>query len=143
MSIATILVIEDNVADIVLLRLGLDQIGEPYELEVLPDGEAALKFVADHRDGKKNHLPCVILLDLHLPRYNGVDVLAAIKEEPRLSHIQVVILSSFVTEEQQAELIELGALLHTKPTELIQYEALAAYILALCRHGLEKHALAH
>lgn len=142
MSIATILVIEDNVADIVLLRLGLDQTGEEYQLEVLPDGEAALKFIAEHRNGAKTHLPCVILLDLHLPRYNGVEVLAAIKEEPRLSHIQVVILSSFVPEEQQAELIELGALLHTKPSELSQYETLAEYILALCRHGLEKHPLA-
>ena len=63
MSIATILVIEDNVADIVLLRLGLDQTGEEYQLEVLPDGEAALKFIAEHRNGAKTHLPCVILLD--------------------------------------------------------------------------------
>ena len=71
MSVPTILVIEDNMADVFLIRHALDQHGEAYQLEVLPDGEAALGFVAEHRSGIRQHDPCVILLDLYLPKTTG------------------------------------------------------------------------
>ncbi len=97
MSIPTILVIEDNVADQVLLRYALDEMGEPYRFEVLVDGEMALAFIDDHRQGRREHEPCVILLDLHLPKYSGIEVLAAIREEPVLNHIHVFVLTTDIS----------------------------------------------
>ena len=110
MSLPTILVIEDNVADQVLIRIALDELGEPYEFQVLPDGEAALAFVADHRAGRRKHDPCVILLDLHLPKYNGIEVLTAIRGEPILDHIHVFIMTTDISPAQRAQVAELGGL---------------------------------
>jgi CheY-like chemotaxis protein len=70
---AKILVIEDNESEIGPLRHALDQSGEPYELEILNDGRGP-RFVHEHRAGIREPKPCVILLDLYLPRYDGVAV---------------------------------------------------------------------
>jgi CheY-like chemotaxis protein len=132
-SIPTILVIEDNLADVVLIRYALDEQGEAYSLEVLPDGEAALGFVAEHRAGRRKHEPCVILLDLHLPKYNGIEVLTAIREEPVLTHIHVVVLTTGASPMDRARLTELGGVCRDKPSHLDEIRALAIDIMALCK----------
>ena len=55
---------------------------EDYELEILKNGEEALRFVREHRTGIRQPEPCVILLDLHLPMYDGMAILRAIREAP-------------------------------------------------------------
>jgi hypothetical protein len=67
---AQILVIDDNNGEVQELRGALTECGEPYELSVLRDGEAALRFVADHRSGLRQPEPCVIVLDLNLPKHD-------------------------------------------------------------------------
>jgi CheY-like chemotaxis protein len=131
-GIPSILVVEDNVADVHLLRYALDAQGKPYRLEILSDGEAALTFVAEHRQGVRQHEPCVILLDLHLPKYNGIEVLTAIREEPILTHIRVVVLTTMASPADHAEVIELGAICREKPSDLNEITVLAAEIFALC-----------
>jgi CheY-like chemotaxis protein len=64
---ARIVVIEDNPADVTLLRLALDAQGDPYQLEVLSDGEQALRFVREYASMPGTPEPCVLILDLHLP----------------------------------------------------------------------------
>jgi len=132
-SVPTILVIEDNVADVFLIRHFLDEQGEAYQLEILPDGEAALAFVAEHRSGVRKHEPCVILLDLHLPKYNGIEVLTAIRQEPVLTHIHVVVLTSDASPAEQTQVIELGGICCVKPSDLDAIKNLAGEIMALCK----------
>jgi CheY-like chemotaxis protein len=132
-SLPTILVIEDNVADVHLIRYALDAHGEPYRLEVLHDGEAALTFVAEHRTGTRQHDPCVILLDLHLPKYNGIEVLTAIREEPVLTHIHVMVLTTMASPADHAQVIELGGICREKPSHMEGISILAGEILALCK----------
>jgi len=144
MGVPTILVIEDNVADVFLLRHFLDEQGEAYLLEVLSDGEAALAFVAEHRSGARKHEPCVILLDLHLPKYNGIEVLVAIRAEPALTHIHVVILTSDTSPAERAEITQLGGICCLKPADLEAVKVLASEIMALCKgraHGVAALAL--
>jgi len=133
MSIPTILVIEDNQADIFILRHAFDQVGEPYMLEVLTDGEAALAFIGEHRRGAREPHPCVILLDLHLPKYNGIEVLAAIREEPPLSHIHVVVLTSRASPHEEKQVTELGGICCLKPAGLQATKLLASEIISLCK----------
>jgi CheY-like chemotaxis protein len=114
-----ILIIEDNPSDVFLLRHALDAIGEPFDLRVLTDGEEALKFVQEHRLGLHPPDPCVIVLDLHLPKYDGMAVLGAIKRAPALEHIGVLVLSGVVSSEEMQELLKLGVRRHSrKPSSL-------------------------
>ena len=133
MQPANILIIEDNASDIVLLRHALDQQGQDYELEILSDGEAALRFVHEHRTRLRMPKPCVILLDLYLPAYNGMAVLRAIREAPALEHIHVVVLTALASPGQQIEIARMGALYRKKSILLKDIFELAAEIIAICK----------
>jgi CheY-like chemotaxis protein len=125
---------EDNPADVHLLRLALDTQGEEYIIDLLRDGEEAIQFVSSQRTAPADPEPCVIILDLHLPRHDGKAVLRAIKQEPALAHIHVVALSSLPSPSDEEEVLRLGArLCRTKPMDLDEWLALAAEILAICR----------
>jgi chemotaxis family two-component system response regulator Rcp1 len=140
MSIPTILVIEDNMADVFLISYFLDEQGEEYRLEVLPDGEAVLAFVAEHRMGFRRHEPCVILLDLHLPKYNGIEVLTAIKEEPVLTHIHVVVLTSSASPADHVT--TLGGICRIKPPDVDAVKTLAMEIMAICKGRSQRLTMA-
>jgi CheY-like chemotaxis protein len=136
---ARILIIEDNPGDVFLLRHALEAIGEPFELKILTDGEEALLFVREHRLGLHPPEPCVIVLDLHLPKYDGMAVLRAIKHAPALEHIGVMVLSGVVSSEEMQELLKLDVQRHSrKPSSLSEFQTLAEEIIALCKQGLER-----
>lgn len=131
---AHIVVIDDNPSDVYLLRYALNQLRQPYELKVLRDGEEALQFVDWHRTRTDEPRPCVIVLDLHLPRYDGLSVLRAIKKEPALAHIQVVILTAQASPDEEYEMLNLGVRLYrAKPSNLVELAAVAAEILDVCK----------
>ena len=137
-SPARILVVEDNQADVFLLRHALDEHGKEYQLEVLRDGGEALRFVEHQRMLARDPNPCAIVLDLHLPKHDGAAVLKAIRDEPTLAHIQVVALTSFASPTEEKEVRELGIRLYrAKPTDLDEWIRLAGDILAICTEGAE------
>ena len=134
---AIILVVEDSPADVLLLRHALDQHAEPYELQVLKDGAEALAFCAAQQHPGSESAPCVMVLDLHLPKHDGLAVLAALKREPALNHIRVIALSSFASPRDEAQLHSLGVRLYCeKPGELDGWITLARDILTICREPL-------
>jgi two-component system response regulator len=132
---ARILVIEDNPSEIVLLRYALDQHGEEYELETLRDGEEALRFVHEHRTGAREPEPCVILLDLYLPVYDGLAVLRAIRDAPVLEHINVVVLTALASPRQELEIESMGAVYKKKPSHLDDVLKLAAEVIEICKNS--------
>ena len=115
------------------LRLSLEEDPGLKIVGEASDGEAALAFVAEHRTGVRQHEPCVILLDLHLPKYNGIEVLTAIRQEPILKHIHVVVLTSDASPAEQIQVIELGGICCVKPSDLDAIKSLAEEIMALCK----------
>jgi CheY-like chemotaxis protein len=133
MSKAKILLIEDSPSDIQLLRLGLDRTGEDYDLEVLQDGGEALRFLKEYKARLDTLEPCVILVDLYLPKHDGIEILRALKLHADLNQIQMVILSSSASPAEEAEIRRLGASYRTKPVTLTEYMDLGAEILAICR----------
>jgi CheY-like chemotaxis protein len=127
------LVIEDNPSDVALLRYALNCHGEEYDLEVLRDGQQALQFVSEHRSGKRKPDLCLIVLDLHLPKYDGLEILRAIREAPALTHIRVVIVSGLASPKEKLQLAELAAELRTKPSSLQDTIEFAGELIALCK----------
>ena len=129
---AKILVINDNDGEVQELREALTQCGEPYELSILQDGDAALRFAADHRSGLLQPEPCVIVLDLDLPKHDALAVLAAIRSEPALSHIKVLVLGTLAEPETQALLHAMGGLYRERPRDLPGVHDMALQLLVLC-----------
>ncbi|HTW67729.1 MAG TPA: response regulator [Bryobacteraceae bacterium] len=133
-SPARILVVEDNSADVFLLRHALDAHAELYILDVLHDGAEALDFVDGQRAAGARAEPCVIVLDLHLPKHNGAAVLKAIREEPVLAHIDVMALTTLASPLEEQEVRELGVRLYrAKPVQIEEWIKLAGEILEICR----------
>ena len=142
MSPARILVVDDNTADITLFcGWVLDQHKEAYVLQILTSGDEALHFVYDHRRGTRAPEPCVILLDLHLPKYDGLAILQAIRSVPALGHIQVVVLSGLASPHERESITSMGAVYRQKPFDLDEYAVLGAEILEICRDSGAKNDL--
>jgi CheY-like chemotaxis protein len=133
-SPAKIVVVEDNSADVFLLRHALEQHNEEYVLEVLRDGEEAIQFVEFQRSAGPHAEPCVIVLDLHLPKQDGAAVLKVIKQEPALALVNVVALTTLASPKDEQEVRDLGVRLYkAKPTLLEEWIKLAGEILEICR----------
>jgi len=89
-----ILMVEDNAGDARLMKEVLNESHLPYRLSVVSDGVEAIAFlkqVAVYADASR---PDLILLDLNLPRKNGLEVLDEIKSYPHLSTIPVLVLTN-------------------------------------------------
>lgn len=108
---AKLLLVEDDPADAELTLLSLREERLNAEFEVARDGAEALDLI--FRQGVyENHSwdqPCLILLDLKLPRVSGHEVLRALKTDDRTRTIPVVVLTSSNQERDVAECYHLGA----------------------------------
>jgi len=128
-----ILVIEDNPSDIYILRRALEDLGEDFELEIVTDGALALQSIRRHRDVRAELLPCVILLDLHIPKHDGLEILRSILQEPALNHIHVVLVTTSASPREETELRRLGADYRLKPVGFPGYAELARDLIDICK----------
>ena len=117
-----ILLVEDNPADVRLTQEGLRDSKVRNNLHVIGDGEQALAFLRREAPHDDKPRPDLILLDLNLPRKDGRDVLAEIKEDPELRLIPVVVLTTSAGEEDVLRAYKLQAACYiTKPVDLDQF----------------------
>jgi len=96
-ELVDILLVEDNDDDVTLCMHGLQAANITNRIRVVRDGEEALDFLfceGKYKHRRLNDQPQVILLDLNLPRVNGLEVLRRIKADPRTRSIPVVVLTS-------------------------------------------------
>src|SRR5271156_4989522 len=89
-----LLVVDDNPADVVLAREALAGSSIRTEISDCKDGEEAMAFLRKEGKYAETGVPDLMILDLNLPRKNGLSVLAAMKSDPQLKHIPVVIFST-------------------------------------------------
>jgi two-component system, chemotaxis family, response regulator Rcp1 len=88
---AEILVVEDNPADVALLREALRHSQVPHRVRVVSDGASAIEWFNSCTSAR---CPDLVLLDLNLPRRNGYDVLTAIRSNKATASVPVIVLSS-------------------------------------------------
>ncbi|MFQ6047618.1 MAG: response regulator [Gemmatimonadales bacterium] len=114
-----ILLVEDNPGDVRLTREALENNKVANRLTVARDGEEALAILRGTRGDEAAPRPDLILLDLNLPRKDGRELLAEIKQDPTLKRIPVVILTSSQAEEDVLKTYELHANCYvSKPMDL-------------------------
>ncbi len=116
------LLAEDNPGDVRLTKEALRDSKVHNNLKVVPDGVEALAFL--RREGKYANAPRpdVVLLDLNLPKKDGREVLEAIKTDPALKRIPVVIVTSSEAEQDILRTYDLHANCYvSKPVDLDQF----------------------
>ena len=117
-----ILLIEDNPGDVRLTIEGLKEGKVLNNLSVMSNGVEAMAFLRQEGTYAKAPRPELILLDLNLPRKDGREVLAEIKNDDNLKCIPVVILTSSQAEQDIVKSYNLHANCYiTKPVELDQF----------------------
>ncbi len=117
-----ILLVEDNPGDIRLTEEALKEGKVRNSLHVVMDGEEAMAFLRNEGEYTDAPRPDLILLDLNLPRKDGREVLAEIKDDDDLKCIPVVVLTTSQAEEDVARTYNLHANCYiTKPVDLEQF----------------------
>jgi CheY-like chemotaxis protein len=122
------LLAEDNPADVVLVREALEGQGIECPLRVFSDGEAMVKFI-QYLDASHLHdCPKLLLLDLHLPKLDGEDVLRQLRSSERCAQTPVVILSSSAATDDFD--VTRHAALHyfRKPASLVEFMKLGRVV---------------
>jgi len=121
-ALVEILLVEDNPSDVVLTRIAMKQCKIANQLHVAGDGVEALNFL--RREGKYADAPRpdLILLDLNLPRMDGRQLLAAVKEDHTLRTIPVVVLTTSDAERDVMKSYSLHANAYvTKPLDMGEF----------------------
>ncbi len=106
-----IILVEDNPADIEMTLDALRERNLANKVHVLRDGAAAIDYILNHvdcRSGRAEHCPKMILLDLKLPKVDGLEVLRRIRSDERTKSVPVVILTSSNEERDRIEGYKLG-----------------------------------
>ena len=94
---STILLVEDNEEDILLLKRAFRNARVANPLNVVKDGEEAIKYLSGagtHADRDGHPIPFLILLDLRLPKLSGFEVLEWIRDRPHFAELTVVVLTN-------------------------------------------------
>src|SRR5579872_7070671 len=120
-----ILLAEDNPADVYLIREALREHGVTCPVRVVWDGKEVLQFISD--SVAVEHGLGLIILDLNLPRHDGIEVLQKLRETEGLAHVPVVVLTSSDSPRDRVVASELGAACYVrKPSSLDQFLSLGA-----------------
>jgi len=117
-----ILLVEDNPGDVRLTKEALKEAKVINHLTVLKDGVEALAFLRREGQYANAPRPHLILLDLNLPKKDGREVLAEIKDDEKLKRIPVVVLTTSQNEQDVLKTYNLHANCYvTKPVDLEQF----------------------
>lgn len=126
-----ILLVEDNPADIRLTEEAIHESKIDTELHIVKDGVEAINFLKKLGKYSKACRPDLILLDLNLPRKNGLEVLKDIKEDENLKRIPVVVLTISSNEEDLIKAYNLHANCYViKPLEMKEFYRIINSIVA-------------
>ena len=136
MNTLEMLLVEDSHGDVVLVKAALKQTAVTVSLNVVYDGEEALAFLRKEAPYTQAPTPDLMLLDLNMPKKSGREVLAALKNDPVLKELPVVILSSSNKEQDIRDSYALCANLYLqKPLELDAYfEKIRALVEFWAKH---------
>ncbi|MGD8786470.1 MAG: response regulator, partial [Phycisphaerales bacterium] len=104
-SLKPILVVEDDDVDVMTIKRAFKDLSVENQLVNTSNGEQALEYLKT--DGNKE--PCVILLDLNMPKMNGIEFLTIVKTDMTLKKVPIVVLTTSNQQQDITECFKLGA----------------------------------
>jgi len=99
-----ILLLEDDKVDAMTVKRALKELHVINDLIVVENGEEAIKFLND----EKKPTPGIILMDINMPRMNGIEFLRAVYDDPKVKIIPKVVLTTSMEEQDRFESYNLG-----------------------------------
>jgi two-component system, chemotaxis family, response regulator Rcp1 len=124
-----IVVAEDNRADIVLVEQALKIHGVDCELIILTDGAEAIHYFSGLDLNSGSPVPDLVLLDMHLPKYDGEDVLNALRSTERMARTPVIIMTGSTAPQVETTARKRVALHYfTKPSNWGEFAELGAIV---------------
>ncbi len=134
----TILMADDDPDDCLLTKEALQYDRLVNDIRFVRDGEELMDYLCrrgKYVDPASSPHPGLILLDLNMPRKDGREALKEIKEDPRLRHIPIVVLTTSKAEEDILRTYDLGA--NSYITKPVKFEGLVEAMRALKRYWFE------
>lgn len=129
-----VLLVEDNPADVRIIKEALAISRIPHRLHVVEDGEQALDFVRGQGAYADAPRPDLMLLDLNIPKIQGHEVIAQLRAETPHRRLPIVVLTGSKLEKDMERTFALHADEHiVKPTRLFEYVGELAFALGLAR----------
>src|ERR1700722_5182983 len=104
-----ILVVEDNDADVFLLREAISLHKLRVELHVVENGALAIASIEDAARDAAMPCPCLCLLDMNLPLRGGAEVLRRLRASSRMAQVPVIVMTSSRSQPERDEIMRLGA----------------------------------
>jgi len=141
-----ILLAEDNPADVYLIREALQEHGVECPMRVAADGKEVLQILSLAAAQTSESAPQapqlgLIILDLNLPRHDGIEILERLRKTAALADVPVVVLTSSDSPRDRQAANALGATRFLrKPSSLEQFLGLGAVFKELLQDGLAKQA---
>ncbi|HUR59392.1 MAG TPA: response regulator [Opitutaceae bacterium] len=124
-----ILLAEDDAVDVELLTRAFKDAGVPHSFEVAPDGQAAIDFLREVERRPGMTAPALVLLDMKMPRRNGLEVLQWIRQQDALRCVPVFMFSASALASDVEPAYALGANIYlVKPSSTVQRAEIAAFI---------------
>ena len=129
LKLVDVLLVEDDEGDVLMTREAFEFYKVRNPLHVVSDGEQALQFIRRTGPYADAPRPGLILLDVNLPRLSGLEVLAALKQDPQFSLIPVVMLTTSQSDEDILRSYALHANAYvTKPVDFERFIAVIRQI---------------
>jgi CheY-like chemotaxis protein len=115
------LLVDDNPADLGLMQTAIEEAGGHMRIDCVHDGVEAVAYLRRVGHGEESR-PCLVILDVNMPRLNGLEVLDFIRRDPALHDLQVVVMTTSARARDRDKARELGAVDYiVKP---LRYDAL-------------------
>jgi CheY-like chemotaxis protein len=106
-KVIEILLVEDDQLDVIDIQRSLDKMNILYQLDVAKNGEEALELL-DERRKSASELPDVVLIDINMPRMNGLEFLTAVRKAEDLKHLKCFIVTTSAEREDKITAQNLG-----------------------------------
>src|SRR5579863_5686438 len=137
-----VLLADDNPSDVYLIREALREHAVECKLRVVSDGKDALGVITGETANADTGSISLIILDLNLPRHDGIEILRKLRESAKLDHVPVVVLTSSDSPRDRVFANQLGATRYLrKPSSLEEFLGLGAVFKELL--GQNEKGIAH
>ena len=132
MNLINILLVEDDQLDVIDIKRSLDKLGVTYSLKVTSNGEKALDYLQERDSQGKEFLPDFMLIDINMPKMNGLELLDAIRANELWQHLKCFIITTSDEAIDRRRALQLNVSGYiVKPLKLNSPSSMAAFNLMI------------